>query len=151
MKSKYELSQAWALFINNLNPVWNMFGHFTFRNFPHPESADKTWRVLNNKINREVFGRNYFKKSKTLIWVRASELQKRGAIHYHAVFGNLPPDYKCKYVKDMWDSLGGICRIQKYKADRGAEYYMSKSSYAWKEGEIDISKNLPSNPLAFKA
>ena len=67
------------------------------------------------------------------------------------ISGNLPPDYKCSMVKDIWDVLGGICRIQKYKAHYGAEFYMSKSSYAWKEGEIEVSVNQPCNPLAFKA
>jgi hypothetical protein len=33
-------------------------------------------------------------------------------------------------------------RVVKYEAEHGAEFYLSKASYAWKRGEVDVSANL---------
>ena len=45
---------------------------------------------------------------------------------------------------DKWYELAGLARIYNYEQGKGAEFYMSKSAYAWKRGEIDLS-----GPLTF--
>ena len=151
VESKYSLPQAWAIFLDNTSFHWNWYGHFTFRGddpalkkghggFPHPEAAGKTWMLFIHKLNRESFGVRYTKhKEKGVIWARGTEYQKRGAIHYHALIGNIPDSVRRMDYVDLWHSLSGIGRIYAYEKDRGAEFYMSKSSYAWKRGEIDLS------------
>ena len=69
-------------------------------------------------------------------------------MHFHAILGRIPEDVKRLFWMDEWYELGGISRIYPYEVNKGAEFYMSKSVYAWKNGEIDISGNLPVNPLA---
>jgi hypothetical protein len=148
MTSNYELPQAWANYINQLNPRWSWYGHFTFRDFPHPERCIKTWALWIAKLNKEIYGNRYYKKPVSICWVRATELQERGCPHFHAVIGNVPSDVRRLEWLDRWNEIAGFARILPYLAHRGAEFYMSKSAYAWKNGEIDVSNNLPDNPLA---
>lgn len=139
IENKYYLPQEWANWIEGLSD-WSWFGHFTFKGLPHPEFADKTWKLYTHKLNREIFGCRYYKYplEKGVTWARASEYQKRGSIHYHALMGRISEDVdRFKYMEE-WLQLGGICRIFPYDKMRGAEFYLSKSAYAWKHGEIDI-------------
>ena len=141
-ESVYGLPQAWAEFLDGFNP-WSWYGHFTFRDYPHPETACKTWDLFIHKLNRGIFGCRYYNRaSDGVTWARATEYQRRGAIHFHGLLGRIPEGVRRLEYMDVWHELGGISRIYPYQADRGAEYYMSKSTYAWKKGEIDFSGNL---------
>lgn len=140
-ESNYHLPQVWAQFLSQF--TWNWYGHFTFRDYPHPETAGKAWDRWIHRLNREIYGTHYWKdKSKGVYWARGTEDQKRGAIHFHALIGGIP-DYvhRMRYLDD-WFISSGIARIFKYEANKGAEFYMSKSTYAWKRGEIDTSDTL---------
>lgn len=142
-RSNYQLPQAWSDYLNTFNP-WSWYGHFTFRDYPHPETACKTWDFFIHKLNRSIFGCRYYRRSQSgVTWARGTELQRRGVVHFHAILGRIPDEVKRMFWLDMWYALGGICRIVRYELNRGAEYYMSKSTYAWKRGEIDVSGNLP--------
>jgi hypothetical protein len=146
--SNYRIPQAWADWIESLSS-WKVFGHYTFRDYPHPENAEKTWRLYIHKINRKLFGQNYWKHKETkgITWARGSELQRRGAIHYHALLGNISGDIDTRELKEMWWTIGGICRVWIYQAHLGAEYYMSKNTYAWKSGEVDIGGPVNQLPI----
>ena len=141
--NKYYLPQAWGTWLDGFNP-WSWYGHFTFRGYPTPEYADKTWDKWIHALNRSIWGCHYWKHkdSKGVTWARGTELQRRGAIHYHAILGRIPDDITRFYWMDEWYKLGGTSNIFAYEHGRGAEYYMSKSTYAWKKGEIDLSANL---------
>jgi hypothetical protein len=139
IENKYKVPQAWAEYIEGLSE-WSWFGHFTFRDYPHPERADRTWKLFTHKLNRKIFGTRYWKHphEKGITWARGSELQRRGAVHYHALLGRIPGDIdRFKYM-DVWYDLGGISRIFPFEKSKGAEYYMSKNSYAWEKGEVDL-------------
>ena len=69
---------------------------------------------------------------------RSSEYQVRGAIHYHAIIGRVPDRVRRLDYVDRWDDMAGYARIYAYERGKGAEFYLSKSSYAWKHGEIDL-------------
>lgn len=145
--SNYELPQVWADYLNRFNP-WAWYGHFTFRGDPHPEQAVKTWDLWTHKLNRKLFGVKYWKHpERGVTWARGTELQRRGAIHFHAIIGRVPGDIRRFDWMDEWYKLGGISRIFPYEANRGAEYYMSKSTYAWKRGEVDLGGPLPQTSL----
>jgi hypothetical protein len=142
-EGKYYLPQAWASFLDNDSYHWNWYGHFTFRDYPHPETADKAWNKFIHLLNRDCFGHYYWKdKSKGVTWARGTEDQKRGAIHFHAIIGNIPDRVDRMKYKEVWFDMAGISRIYAYEKQRGAEYYMSKSTYAWKKGEIDLSDSM---------
>lgn len=141
-KSNYHLPQVWANYLNQFQ--WDIYGHLTFRNHPHPERCVKTFELFIHKINRKIYGVNYWKhKEKGITWACATELQKRGIAHFHFISGRIPREIRVFDLMDMWYLLGGIGRIYPFEKDKGAEFYMSKSTYAWKRGEIDLSPNLP--------
>jgi hypothetical protein len=140
---KYHIPQAWATFLDNPAYHWNWYGHFTFRDYPHAETAHKAWMRYIHILNREAFGHYYWKhKEKGVIWARGTEDQKRGAVHFHALIGNVPDRVDHMKYKETWFKMAGISRIYAYEKDKGAEFYMSKSTYAWKRGEIDLSATM---------
>jgi hypothetical protein len=157
-KADMDLSQTWAGFLEKYNP-YHWYGHLTFQDDTHPEQADKLFMLWVHILNRKIYGSNYWKdQSKGVYWARGTEYQKRGVIHYHFIMGLFPRDTALnmtlsKYstmdkktlrlnCKEKWYELAGIARIYPYLASRGAEYYMSKSSYAFKRGQIDVSRNI---------
>lgn len=141
IEQKYLLPQAWATMLEKFN--WQWYGHFTFRDYPHPETADRAWSRWVHRLNREIYGVHYWKdKTKGVYWARGTEYQKRGSLHYHAIVGGIPEYVHHMRYMDDWNISSGFSRIFKYEKKKGAEYYMSKSSYAWKNGEIDTSDSL---------
>jgi hypothetical protein len=134
-----EISQQWAEYLDNPSFDWSWYGHYTFRGYPHIESARKAWDVYIHELNRKIFGWYYWKdKSKGVPWARGTEYQNRGAVHFHAIIGGIPECVRRFDSMERWYGMAGICRIYPYERGRGAEFYMSKSSYAWKKGEIDL-------------
>ena len=134
------LTQEWAKFIKQWNEEWNWYCHLTFRGYPHPEQADKVWSKWLHIMNREIFGVKYWKRRNEdgVIWARGTELQRRGAIHYHALIGRIPNRVRRLTYMDRWFDIGGIARIQGYNEKGGAEEYITKSCYAFKRGEVDL-------------
>jgi hypothetical protein len=134
------LSQEWTQFIKQWNEEWKWYCHLTFRGYPHPEQADKVWNKWIHLMNREIFGVKYWKRKNEdgVIWAGGTELQRRGAIHYHALIGRIPDQVRRLSYMDKWFELGGIARIYDYKERGGAEEYITKSCYALKRGEVDL-------------
>jgi hypothetical protein len=144
VESPYHLPQAWATFLSQplLESLWGWYGHFTHKDYPHPESFHKLFLRWLYPINVEAYGRRYWKDNSGVIWARSSEFQSRGSLHYHSLIGDLPSWIDKAYHYRRWERMSGFCRIEKYESNRGAEYYLSKSSYAWKNGEVDLSPNM---------
>lgn len=149
------LPTLWAGFLDNPAWEWCWYGHFTFRDVDGPfctnkhqisqESACKVWDKWIHNLNRESYGVKYWKHpDKSVVWARGSELQHRGSLHFHALIGKVPDRVRRMDYLDRWFDLAGIARIYSYEKGKGAESYMSKSSYAWKRGEIDLG-----GPLAY--
>jgi hypothetical protein len=137
------LSRTWAQFIIHTSFHWKWYGHFTFKDFPHQEAGHKVWMKFIHILNRAAFRINYWKcKSEGVTWVRATEYQSRGALHYHALIGNIPDRVNRFDFMKLWESLAGFSRIYHYREYGGAEEYISKSSYAFKQGQIDLSDTL---------
>lgn len=151
VKSVYKpsLSDHWADFLDKPEWRWSLYGHFTFRDrnpddkglrkFVHPESGGKMWDGFIHTMNKEIFGNRYYKrKNDGVVWARATELQVRGALHYHAIIGRVPDTLRRLDYVDEWNRVAGFARLYAYEAGKGAEHYLSKSCYAWKHGEIDL-------------
>jgi hypothetical protein len=133
------LKEAWVELLSRY--TWDWFCSFTFRgDILHPEKAGKKFSVLVAKINRTLYGQRYYKHGKSIRWVRAIEMQKRGVLHYHALLaGERLQELRRLTFMDEWDGLAGWARIEPLRSSQAVYRYVSK--YVTKGGEIDIGGN----------
>lgn len=130
---------------------WHWFVTLTFRpkhesasGGMHPEKADKAFRVLLSKINREVYGVRWYKRPDGgLVWARGQEFHKNGRIHFHAVCSAPTDDLnsltrRMRWVDWWWEEFG-IARIERPESQADVNRYVSK--YVTKDGEVDFSPN----------
>ena len=130
---------------------WHWFITLTFRlahcsamGGVHPEKADKAFRVLISKINREIYGVRWYKRPDGgITWARGQEFHKDGRLHFHAVAAAPTADLnnltrRMRWV-DWWWSQFGIARIEMPQSQEDICGYVSK--YVTKGGEIDFSPN----------
>lgn len=137
----YHLPQVYAEFLSTFS--WDWFATIAPADCPHPESLDKLFGLFIHNINREVYGTNYWKdKRKGVYYAVATERQQRFAPHHHAIIGGIPDYVNPLKWRNWLYSHSTMSKIEPYEKDKGAEYYLSKSSYAFKHGEIDLSKTL---------
>lgn len=133
---------AWKDFIPSLfSPEW--FLHLTFKDCLHPEEADKRYFHFVHTINQALYGKRY---KYGIPWFRGTEWQKRGAIHFHAMFGGGVNVLSRLQYKELWYHAGikkngqprinGIARIYEYDPEQGGLDYMTK--YVEKGGELDV-------------
>lgn len=130
---------------------WHWFVTLTFRpdhqlasGGMHPEKADKAFRVLLSKINREIYGTRWYKRPDGgLCWARGQEFHKSGRIHFHAVVAAPDADLneltrRMRWVDYWWEEFG-IARIERPSSQDHVTAYISK--YVTKDGEVDFSPN----------
>ena len=89
------------------------------------------------------FARGY-KRGEQIFWVRASEFQRQGVLHYHALISS-PVDLNeialRLYWKEEWLRIsGGFSRVLKVEKSAACIRYITK--YVVKGGEIELSKSL---------
>ena len=144
MYQTIELPKAWVDFVSQW--PWSWYCHFTFKDNPytdqmiHPESAVKIHDRFIHILNREIFGVRYWNRPNDgVTWIRATEYQYRGAIHFHDLIGRVPDWINRLIYMDLHDKMAGYARIHPYKGKGfGAEEYLCKSAYAFKKGDIDV-------------
>ena len=99
----------------------------------------KRFRYLVSTINRHLYGPRWAKKQARdgvgVRWVCASEPQRRGVIHFHALMAGVG-DVRRLGVMDEWYRIAGIARIEEPKQHDAVARYVSK--YVVKGGEIDM-------------
>lgn len=117
---------------------WDWFGHLTFREPIHPESADKVFNKWVHQINRRVFGVRYWNRKQTdgVLWARGLEMQRREVIHYHFLMSRVPGELGRFEMMEAWDKMAGYARVYPYERAKGGESYVVK--YAAKGGEVDF-------------
>lgn len=144
------IAQQWAGFLKRYE--WDHYSHFTFRpnnrvvglnqsriTYAHPEVAGKALKRLVYGLNEEIFGRRFYKRPhEGIIVAAAMERQKSGNPHFHALMGNIPSSYRRMSIVDEWYIRQGIARVYEYKKDMGAEEYISKLCYMFKDGKLEI-------------
>jgi len=84
---KVDLHQASEEFIKKFEP-FTWYSTLTFRYETHPEAADRAFKRWIVHINQHLYGRRYREHRKYITWIRASEKQTRGAIHFHVLIGS---------------------------------------------------------------
>jgi hypothetical protein len=136
------LRDAWAEFLAPIPFQW--FATLTFETNVHPEAALKRYRRFTNELNRSLYGRRWEKRPNAGIhWIAATERQKRGVVHLHALMGdpnNLNLIARRLTWMDRWDEMAGFARIEAIHRDDAALRYVTK--YVIKDGDIEFSKNL---------
>lgn len=142
MGSNYSLPQVWSAFLEPYN--WDWFTTITVEGTPHPESVDKLFDVFIHRLNRDIYGQHYWKdKKKGVFYACGNELQKRGILHKHALMGGIPHfvSRNMHYIF-LREHGAKMSLIEPYRKQGGAEYYMTKFSYAYKRAEIDLSDTM---------
>ncbi len=139
---KWRVQDGWAELIARY--PWEWFVTLTFVEDIHPEAALKVMKFWLSKLNRELFGRRWYKKlPHGVYWVVAIEYQKRGVLHLHLLISGVKNTRRLTYM-DIWEGLGnknGYARIYKVDSQIAVSKYLSK--YVAKDGEIFPSQNLP--------
>ena len=116
---------------------WSQFTTNTFRHDVHPEKANRLWRVWISIMNRRLYGHRWWKHGKGLYWCRVTELQQRGAIHFHGLLGGDRADTldSSRWAAE-WFRLAGIARMEKPNSKDAVQNYVTK--YIVRGGEIDF-------------
>ena len=123
---------------------WNWWCTLTFRTEIAYDLAESTFRRWLNKLNRKTFGNNYYKRpGEGLQWLRGTELQQRGVIHFHVLIAGDPKVHPEEAAK-MWLGLAGDAQITVYDSDLGAAYYIVKRYSA--DGNLDLGGVWPQSP-----
>jgi len=142
--STREIRDAWCEFLGRWD--WQWFCTLTFRDVVHPESADKSFLYFTSRLNRQLYGPRWYKKAHGGIpWVRALEYQRRGVIHFHALFANVEGVRRLSWM-DEWFEIAGIARIEPINDKWAVRRYVTK--YCLKEGEIELGGALSKSARA---
>jgi len=141
------LQTAWVELASKFEP-YDLFVTLTFKESIHPEAAAKRYHRFIRKINERLFGRNYRKQGKGVVWVCALEHQRRGVIHFHSLIGNGAWKLLRIGVTDLWEDdikykrsrngENGKAWTEKYDPEQGAKGYLAKYITKARQGEIDI-------------
>ncbi len=132
--SQRAIRNAWCEFLGQWQ--WEWFCTLTFRDIVHPEAADKSFRYFTSKLNRQLYGPRWYKKAHGGIpWVRALEYQRRGVIHFHAMFSAVEGLRRLTCM-DEWNEIAGFARIEAIVDKWAVRRYVTK--YCLKEGEIEL-------------
>ena len=147
---KYRVVDGWAELVARY--PWEWFVTLTFTESVHPEAALKSMRFWISRLNRELYGRRWYKHSPYgVYWVAAIEYQKRDVIHLHLVMNGIKDARRLSYM-DAWEDLGnknGFARIYPVESNNAVSSYLCK--YVIKDGEIFFSDNLPDATAGFAA
>lgn len=140
------VGEGFTELIKRYDSMWNWYVTMTFRlgntknGSVHPERADKEFRHYLDRLNQQIFGRNYKRHpDRGALAARSTEIGGRGGLlHFHGLIGRIPERIKRVEWKETWNDIAGFARIYAYDPKLGGAAYLSKSAYAWKRGEIDF-------------
>jgi hypothetical protein len=91
-------SNAWQFSDNQGRPFLPLFVTFTFReNVADLSAAHREFKYFVQRFNYRFYGKNACTK-----YLAVPEFQKRGAVHYHVVFLNLP------FIHNIYDEISEI-------------------------------------------
>jgi hypothetical protein len=135
------IQDGWIEFAERLDP-WHLFGHFTFVNYPRYDFADRMFRRFINRANKVIYGCNHRRRGQGLCWLRGTEYQKRGSLHFHALISGEDlerwntPDGRLELMW-LWENTHpetGFSRIYPFLS--GAKVYAAK--YCSKDVTMDF-------------
>jgi hypothetical protein len=95
-------------------------------------------------MNRDMYGPRWSKHRRGVRWVRAQELQRRGAIHFHALLGGVSELRRLSWMDRWYELADGYARIEPPRDATAVRAYCAKDIV--KGGEIDIDGELDPPP-----
>lgn len=120
-----QLRDCWVEFLSRW--PWELFATLTFQNPIHPESADRRFRGWVGSANRQRLGRRWSKKPDAITWVRFSELQRRGVLHYHTLMRHVG-GLDGQTLRRRWHSRNGLAKIEPIRDQTRVLRYVTKCS-----------------------
>lgn len=143
---------------------WDLLITITDPGMSHPDAMYRQTMWYLNKVNRKLYGKNWFKRTKGIEFVFSLERQKRGSVHSHALVRF--PDHECDgSIYDLMQSiavrrldpktgkytgLSGFYRIERPQSQEHIVNYVCK--YVTKEGEIHLAPRFhPDQPRTREA
>lgn len=147
------LVAGWIELLNRPAWKWSWFVTLTYKREVKPESAERDFKRWITGLNRNRFGRRFRDRGQGLTYAVATEYQRRGVLHYHALVGLTGRLNRFDAMTD-WENTGvpewfqnankewerkprtGFARIHEYDPTQGATHYVSK--YVTKSGEITV-------------
>ena len=136
-----KLQKAWGGFVAQW--PWEWFVTLTFCLDLHPERALKLYRFWCSLLNREIYGRYWYRKEPFgVTWVVAVERQNSGRVHLHALIAGVGETRRLSWM-DTWlelDKVSGFARIEPVNDRVAVSSYVSK--YVAKDGDLEFSPNL---------
>lgn len=133
---------------------WDLFLTLTDPGLSHPEAMYKRTRYFMNCINRQLYGRNFYKRGQGIEHVIGLERQKRGSVHSHSLIRL--PDHDIRdpgqFSIITWNrkagELGGWAKLERPRDSAHTVDYVTK--YVCKGGEIYLGETFnPNSPRAF--
>ena len=129
------LVTAWAELIERQR--WDWYATLTFRRNVSTAWGHRRFRRWVHKINQGRYGRRYTRRGQGVPWLRCTEKQKRGAIHYHVLIGDCP-DLHVEGASRDWLRLAGHAQLDRYVPGGGAAQYIAKRFAVDGGGCIDM-------------
>ena len=128
---------------------WDWYFTLTFKDTIHQEEAEKRFRYFINAINKLLYGSHWRRYGNTVEYVKATELQYRGVIHFHIILHT--PDRELTknhliYFHKKWLKLAGISDlkdIENIKSIEDVSRYCSKN--VTRDGEYGIEYHFRRN------
>jgi hypothetical protein len=152
------LPEAWKSLVDS--KPWDIYMTFTFVDYIHPVSARRLFDRFIRKLNARYYGTHFRRKHVGFSYVVATEMQKRGVVHFHALLrGDRTfiqrgaSSYSRQFQTDIaraqlisscssiWatqvsPNICGFSDVAWYDPKRAASGYISK--YVSKGGELDL-------------
>lgn len=141
---RYLLADQWAEYIPSLFTP-RQFLTLTSKQFVYAEVLTHRYRFLVGKVNKAVFGNNWYRHGEGISDVVGVEPQLRGVLHLHAVWD--APDVPYKLVHEIWNRISGYAWIEPVTAAAGVAHYVSK--YSVKGGMVSTYLNGQKRALRF--
>ena len=138
---KFYLQGKWVEFLRQLDRDWHWYCHLTFPAQAVETSAQRSFGIWIHDLNRKEFGHHYWKHpGKGITWVRGSEYQERGDIHFHAAIGTC--HLETEIGRKRWAKITrGNAKIELYDAEKkGIEYIVKHCKPG--NGNIEVSKTM---------
>jgi len=129
--TKFLTADSWADWIPTLFEP-KQFLTLTSRDFVYNEVLTHRYRFLVGRVNKELFGNNWYRHGEGLSDVVGVEPQSRGVLHLHAVWDQERVPYSM--IHKIWQRISGYAWIEPVNATTGVAHYVSK--YCIKGGTV---------------